>query len=188
MRSVWPINSSELGPFQTHTTVTRKPAKNSLLWENQDIYIREREKKESKMEMEVVIKKVSQSIKWRAANLVLSDCTLVQSYDRKHQVCFHLNSLIESCDEQRTSYSETFMVTTSRKFHSIYMWKKPHITTQLFSCFPQTIDFGSLPTVLLHLISKIRNTGQTSRISCFAWVLFICGLSFFLNNLAGVIG
>lgn len=46
MRSVWPINFSELGPFQTHTTVIRKPAKNSLFWENQDIYIREREKRE----------------------------------------------------------------------------------------------------------------------------------------------
>lgn len=87
---------------------------------------------------------------------------------------------IASCDEQGTSYSATFMMTTSRKFHSIYMWKKPHITTQLFSCFPQTIDFGSLPKTLLHLISKIRNTGQTSRISCFAWVLFICGLSFLI--------
>lgn len=87
---------------------------------------------------------------------------------------------IELCDEQNTSYSETFIMTTSRKFHSIYMWKKPHITTQLFSCFPQTIDFGSLPKALLHLISKIRNTGQTSRISCFAWVLFICSLSFLI--------
>lgn len=145
------------------------------------LMLREREKKK---EMNTVVK--PRKCHWKSSKPSFQCLHLDTTLRQKTPGSFSFKFFIEPCNEWSASYFETFVMTTSRKFHSIYMWKKPHITTQLFFCFPQTIDFGNLPKALLRVISRIRNTGQTSRISCFASVLFICGLSFCLNNLAGV--